>query len=160
MKEGYSVIVSLCDPALMYTNRDDTHVHTLTCWFWPRPVPLRWPAGARSAASPCGHLSPAPLPENQRTMMARRTSPFLGLSPAPPTLKEKESFHRLHSCNKPITYVCAHACSPPPCPLLSLLSRLPTLLHPLSSLGGRTLHKGTTCLQTHITRLVTSVQPP
>lgn len=105
MKEGYSVIVSLCDPALMYTNRDDTHVHTLTCWFWPRPAPLHWPAGARSAASACGHLSPE-LPENQRTTMARRTSPFLGLSPAPPTLKEKGSFHRLYSCNKPVTYVC------------------------------------------------------
>lgn len=48
--------------------------------------------------------------------------------------------------------VCVCLLEPPPCPLLSFLSRIPTVLQLLSSLAGRRFHKGT-CLTWCVTAI-------
>lgn len=104
---------------------------TVACWgqefcFCTRP--LEPCAGAWEAVEDTGMCFPLPLP-----------LPFSSHSE-----KVTKNFSHL-PLNVLCVYVCA--CPPPPCPLLSFLSRLTTVLQLLSSLGGRRLHRGT-CLDT------------
>lgn len=115
-----------------------------TCWVCPLPAPLWGTVGANAGASGRARWNRRLVP-GRRWRILGCVSLCLCPYPSPPTLKGGKAVQYSRSNACVCVFVCLCACGSPPCPLLSLLSRPPTVFQLLPSLGGRRFHKGT-CL--------------